>query len=933
MAELPSGTVTFLFTDLEGSTRLWEEHPEAMKAGLTRHDEILRDSIAAHDGHIVKMTGDGVHAVFTDASSALNAAVDAQRAFSEEARDGIGALRVRMGIHTGHANARDGDYFGSAVNRAARLMSVAHGGQIVMSLATEELLRDGDVELVDLGEHALRDLSRPERVFQVACPGLEHDFPPLASLDAFGGNLPVQVTSFVGRDDDVARTVTMLDEASLVTLIGTGGVGKTRLAVQVAAEVVPRFADGAWFCELAAVDDTDAMAQVVASTLGCLQRPGLSLRDSIVEYVRVRELLLVLDNCEHLLDAAGSLASAVVRRCPKVTILATSREALDVAGERVVRVRSLEAPDASADMEAVTASAAVQLFADRAAEAGAVTAWDGVQWAAVGEICRRLDGIPLAIELAAARVASMSPADVASHLDERFRLLTGKRRGQVERHQTLRATVEWSYQLLGDDERAVFDRLGVFVGTFGPPAAAAVAGGDELDAWAVTDALSSLVSKSMLAAETGPDATSRYAMNETLRQYARERLDQTGDTDRWRRAHAEFYASWTRDAGLGLVGSDDVRWMARLRTELDNIRAAVGWALDRDTSEEQELGLRILASFGTAARASADTTLDLLAAHAVPVAEVSLPELRAPVLTLAGYYHWNQGRGEQARTLAQQAMCDGVVADTINPFEAYEAAVIFEMAGGNHAGAMAILDEARASVGTFADTYVEAYFLNLATFEFMAGRTDQARADAERALELAHRIQNKFLLLTAYHSAAWALQRDDPTAALAATEHFLQIYRETDINPRAAGSLLALAGGLRARLRDDTGALEHLHDAVVLDRDAGSRPQLAAALDWALSPLLRAGRPDAAATFLGALTTGALANVANFPGVNTARTRTLERLRSTLGEATTNDLIKRGAALSYDELVDYAVEHLDPPNTNPDGPRHAPQNARSRTHS
>ena len=915
-AALPTGTVTFLFTDLEGSTRLWEQYPQAMKNASARHDEILRDAVADHGGHTVKMTGDGVHAAFSDAPSALHAALDAQRAFSEQTWDEIDPLRVRMGIHTGDADAREGDYFGSAVNRAARLMAVAHGGQIVVSLTTEELVRDGDVELIDLGEHSLRDLSRPERVFQVAHPELEREFPPLASLDAFGGNLPVQVTSFVGRHEEVARIVGMLDEASLVTLTGTGGVGKTRLAVQVAAEVVPAFGDGAWFCELAAVDDGDAMAQLIASTLGCLQRQGLSLRDSIVEYVKVRELVLVLDNCEHLLDDAGAFADAVLRRCPTVRILATSREALDVAGERVLRVRSLDAPDPSASLDDVTASAAVRLFTDRAADAGAETAWDGVQWAAVGEICRRVDGIPLAIELAAARVPSMSPADVASHLDERFRLLTGKRRGRMERHQTLRATVEWSYQLLDDDERAVFDRLGVFAGSFATPAAVAVVGGVDLDTWEVSEALSSLVAKSMLGAETGPDATSRYAMNETLRQYARERLDDVDEIDRWRRAHAQYYASWAHDAGYGLTGPDDVLWMARLRAEVDNIRAAVAWALDRDLPQEQELALRILAPLETVGRATGDATVEQLAAQAVRAAEASRPELRAPVLTLAGYHHWNQGRGEHARSLAQAAMRDGIVAETLNPFEAHEAGVIFEMAAGNHARALEILDEARAALDTVDNLFAQTLFLgSMATFAAMAGRIEHARADAECALELARRLQNRYLLLIAYHSAAWAHERDDPAAALAASEQFLHFHEEFDADPRSAGSLLALAGGLRARLRDDTGALEILGEAVVLDRDQGTRPQLAAAFDWALSPLLRTGQPDVAATFLGALTNGALAGVGNFPGVDAARARTLERVRSTLGEAKTDELASRGAAMTYDDLVDYALHQLDRPDT------------------
>jgi len=915
MAELPSGTVTFLFTDVEGSTRLWEQYPQAMKNASARHDEILRDAIAEFGGHIVKMTGDGAHAAFSDAPSALQAALDAQRAFSEHARDEIGSLRVRMGIHTGHADARDGDYFGSAVNRAARLMSVAHGGQIVVSLTTEELLRDGDVELVDLGEHALRDLSRPERVFQVAHPGLEGEFPPLTSLDAFRGNLPVQVTSFVGRSDDVARILGVLDEAVLVTLTGTGGVGKTRLAVQVAAEVLPGFGDGAWFCELAAVDDGDAMAQVIAATLGCRQHQGLSLTDSVVEYVKVRELLLVLDNCEHLLDDAGAFADAVMRRCPRVKVLATSREALDVAGERVLRVRSLDAPASSATSDELVHSAAVQLFADRCADVGADTAWDARQWTAVGEICRRVDGMPLAIELAAARTASMSPLDIAEHLDERFRLLTGKRRGRVDRHQTLRATVEWSYQLLDRDERAVFDRLGVFAGSFDGPAAVAVASDGDLDTWEVTEAVSNLVAKSMLGAETGPDGTSRYAMNETLRQYARERLDQSGDTDRCRRAHAQHYASWADDAGYGLTGPDDVLWLTRLRAEIDNVRSAVGWALDRHDPKEQELGLSILASL-VEARTARETGLGALSAQAVPAAEASRAELRVPVLTVAAYHEWNQGRVEYARELAHAAMRDGIIATTANPFAPSQAAVAFEMTAGNHALALHILDDTRGALDTLDNLFAQTFFLtSTATFAAMAGRIDDARADAERAAELARRSGNVNLLASSQHAAAWALQRDDPAAALAAAEQYLDLYHESDIAAFAASSVMALAGGLRARLGDDDGALELFHEAIIVGRDQGTRPQLAAALDWALSALTRTGRPDVAATVLGALTRGALAGVGNFPGVDAARARMLDRVRALLGNDETDQLVARGATMSYDELVEYALDHLDRPDT------------------
>jgi predicted ATPase/class 3 adenylate cyclase len=911
MAELPSGTVTFLFTDLEGSTRLWQEAPEPMRGAAARHDAIVRQAIESHDGYVVKTTGDGFHAAFASARDAINAAVDAQLALGTETWEPGVVLRARMGIHSGHAEVRDGDYYGTAVNKAARLMSVAHGGQIVVSLATEELVQDGEVELVDLGEHALRDLARPERMFQVAHDGLAREFPRLSSLDAFGGNLPLQVSSFIGRDDDIARIVEMLGDTSLVTLTGTGGVGKTRLAVQAAAEAVEHFPDGAWFCELAAVDEGDAMAQVVAASVGCVQRAGLSLAESIVEYLKVRELLLVLDNCEHLLDDAGDFADSVVRSCPKVRVIATSREALDVTGERVVRVRSLPAPASSARRDELAASTAVQLFADRAADSGADTAWDDKQWACVGEICRRVDGIPLAIELAAARTTSMSPADVATHLDERFRLLTGKRRGRVERHQTLRATVEWSYQLLEDDERLVFDRLGVFAGTFDAPAAVAVASGDDLGSWDVTEALASLVAKSMLTAETAGDGTTRYAMLETLRQFARERLDDRGETDHWRRAHADHYANSMQEVGWGLLGPEHVLWVGRLRADLDNVRAAVGWALERDASDDQELALRILAPLDEPGRGYPDMGIGALGAQAVPAAQAARPELRVPVLSVAAFYEWNQGRIDRAREIVSEARRDGIVSAVTQPFAPHSGAVVFEMAAGNHVRALEIANEVRDQVDVVDNPYAQAGFLaSIANFVAMAGEFEQARADAERALELARRSRNVAVIAGSLHATAWALQRDDPAAALAAAEEFIDLYRQFDVGVGSVSSAFALAGGLRARLGDDLGALELLHEAAVIARDQGVRPQLAATLDWSLSPLLRMGRPEVAATLLGGLAGGPLAQGGDFPGVAANRSRMLDRVRSILGDAT-DAYVGRGAAMTYDELAEYAIRELE----------------------
>jgi len=916
VAELPSGTVTFLFTDLESSTRLWEELPDAMSDALERHDEILRDAVGAHDGVVLSRMGDGIAAVFVSAPHAVAAAVEVQRRMVAEPWEDTGPLRARMAMHTDEGRMRaPGEYMNQPLNRCARLMAAAHGGQVLLSEATAAVTRGRlpeGADLVDLGEHRLRDLAEPMRVWQVVHPDLADRYPPLRSLDALPGNLPPQLTSFVGRGDELTSIAKALEEARLVTLTGTGGVGKTRLAVQVAAEVVERFAGGAWFCELAAVNDGDAMAQVVAATLGCQQRAGLSLSESVVEYLKVRELLLVLDNCEHLLDDAGDFAEAVVRSCPKVSVLVTSREALEVAGERVVRVRSLPAPAQSSRGRNLLESAAVQLFADRAADSGADTAWDDRQWTAVGEICRRVDGIPLAIELAAARSTAMSPADVAAHLDERFRLLTGSRRGRVERHQTLRATVEWSYQLLDDDARIVFDRLGVFAGTFDAAAAISVAGSDDLlGGWEVTDALASLVAKSMLVPETGPDGTTRYGMHETLRHFARERLDETGDTDRWRRAHAHHYAAAACDTGEGIIGPDHVLWVNRLRADLDNVRAAVIWALERDDPDDQELALRILAPLEGTLRGYHYLALGALAVQGIDAAQTSPPQLRAPVLTLAAYYAFNQGRNQEARALIYDAQRDGIVMDTVDPLTPYSGAVVFEMAAGNHARALQLAADTRPEVETVDNPYSQSGFLGaVACMEALAGHFEQARADAERALDLARRLQNVGVIANALQATAFALQRDDPTAALAAAEEFLDLARTyADVGTTAA-TVMALAGGIRARLGDDTGALTLLHDAVAVARDQGVRPQLTAALDWSLGPLLRTGRPDATATLLGALTHGELADVSDFPNVAESRSRNLQRVRDLLGDET-DAHVARGAAMTYNELADYAMGALE----------------------
>ena len=414
--------------------------------------------------------------------------------------------------------------------------------------------------------------------------GLAGDFEALRSLDAYSTNLPSQLTSFVGRDDEVKTMTTLVRAHRLVTLTGVGGVGKTRLVLRVAAEVLPEARDGVWLCELAAADAEEAVLEIVTRALGVVPRAGMSALDSILDHLRGRDCLIVLDNCEHVLDIAADLTDAILRGCERVRVLATSREGLGIDGEQLRPVRSLPVPDLTTATAALSTDATT-LFAERAAAVAPTFRIDEVNAAPVVEICRRLDGIPLAIELAAARVASLQPTEIAALLDERFRLLTGSRRRAVERHQTLRATVDWSYSLLRDAERTVFDRLGTFVGSFDGPAAQSVVADETVGRFDVLDALGELVAKSMLVAEATPDGTTRYQLLETLRQYALERLEQTGDVDAYRRRHAEHYVTVTAELGRTIYGPDEVRERARLDRETDNLRAAVDWSIDAGESE------------------------------------------------------------------------------------------------------------------------------------------------------------------------------------------------------------------------------------------------------------------------------------------------------------------------------------------------------------
>jgi predicted ATPase/class 3 adenylate cyclase len=600
---LPSGTVTFLFMDIEGSTQLWEQHPQQMRSALARHDTLLRAAIESNNGHVFKTVGDAFYAAFATAPEGLAAALAAQRALQAEPWQKELALRVRMVLHTGTAELREGDYFGPPLNRAARLLAIGHGGQVLLSDVAHELTRDAlppSVTLKNLGEHRLRDLGRPETVFQLLHPDLPPDFPPLRSLDnpELPNNLPRQVTSFIGRDAESAQVKRLLEATQLLTLTGSGGCGKTRLALQVAADLLDRFPDGVWLVELAALTDPALVAQEVASALGLKEEAGKSLVQTLVDQLKARHLLLVLDNCEHLLSACADLADTLIHICPQITLLATSREPLSIAGETTFRIPSLSLPDRAEDStpENLSQYEAVRLFIERASAVAPAFEVTRSNAPALAQICHRLDGIPLAIELAAARIRVLPVEQIAPRLDDRFRLLTGGSRTALPRHQTLRALIDWSYSLLTEQECLLLRRLAVFTGGWMLEAAEAICAEDGLEDWEVLDVLTSLVDKSLVVYEEQA-GEARYRLLETVRQYAQDQLAESGERTRMCVRHRDYFWRFVeqRRPRKG-VYLPETLWLAQLEREHDNLLAALHGC--QAGEEEAEMGLRLAAAMG-----------------------------------------------------------------------------------------------------------------------------------------------------------------------------------------------------------------------------------------------------------------------------------------------------------------------------------------------
>jgi predicted ATPase/class 3 adenylate cyclase len=580
---MTSKPVTFLFTDLENSTPLWEKYPDEMQQASIRHDALMRSAIEQYRGRVVKTTGDGFHAVFESPSDGTAAALDGQLSLAAEPwPTATGPLKVRMGLHTGLSQERGGDYYGLQVNLAARIMGLGYGGQILLSEVTTKLVENSlpqGCTLTDLGEHRLKGIAPVERIFQLCHPNLAADFPPLKSLATFKHNLPRQLSSFVGRTQELMEINRLIKDTSLLTLLGPGGTGKTRLMLQAAEEVIEDYPDGVWLVELAPLTDPELIPERVAAALNVQEQPGQPMLGTLVEYLRRKELLLLLDNVEHLVRECAEFAEYLLKNCSKLKILVTGREALFIAGETTLQIPSLSLPTikGEATPEKIRPSEGVQLFLERAQAVRPDFSLTPQNAASIAEIVLRLDGIPLALELAAARLRMLTAEQIAARLNDRFRLLTGGRRTALPRQQTLQALIDWSWNLLDEQEHVLLRRLSVFSGGWILEAAQAVSGFDPLDEFDVFDVLEQLINKSLVTVQHPLEGETRYGMLESIRQYAQNKLFDAGEGETLRNRHADYFIALVDLYDQQALGPEFYNWLNRFAVEGDNLRAVVEW--------------------------------------------------------------------------------------------------------------------------------------------------------------------------------------------------------------------------------------------------------------------------------------------------------------------------------------------------------------------
>ncbi len=915
MADLPTGTVTFLFTDIEGSTKLWEKSPRAMQVALFRHDALLWEAIEGHGGFVFKTVGDAFCAVFPTALSALESALAAQRGlFSEAWGEEIGVLKARMALHTGTTHERDGDYFGPPVNRVARLLSAGHGGQVLLSSSTQELVRDHvppQTHLRDLGERRLKDLSRPERIFQLTAPDLPSEFPPLRTLETHIKNLPLQATPLIGREREVEAVCALLGspETRLLTLLGPGGTGKTRVGLQVAAELADTFEDGVFFVPIAAITDPALVAPTIARVLGLSEGPQPP-EELLEGYLRDRQTLLLLDNLEQVIEAAP-VVERLLSSAANLKILATSRIPLGLYGEYEFPVPplSLPDPDSLPPLERLTEYEAIRLFVERARAVKPDFSLTEENAPAVVEICARLDGLPLTIELAAARIKLLPPRVLLDRLGNRLKILTGGARNLPERQRTLRNAIEWSYGLLDEGEKLLFGRLGVFSGGATLEAIEAVcdAGGDlPTDAF---DGASSLLDKSLLRQEEGAADEPRFAMLETIHEFASEMLEESVEVEAVRRAHAKYFLDLAEEAEPMLWGAEDAVWLDRLEQEHDNVRAALTWSMEHG---EVELALRL----GGALRwfwnmggyyGEGRNWLEAVLAKEGPASA----QARARALEGVGWLANQQGDLNRAEATAEEGLTLSAEAGLGEVVAAGFQNVLGDAARhrGDYERAVELLEKSLALHRAVNDTRGVAWSLgSLATVSTDLGNYEQAKQLYEEGLVLSRDLGGAELLGAYLISLGYEyLLEGDPERATELNEEAVWLYRK-----RGRKSLLQAALdnlGWSALIKGNHQRSEALfEESLVLCKDLGDKLVGSESIEGLACVAGAGGEAERAAKLFGAAE--ALREATGYQLGTRARSRTesyLATARAQVDVATWSAAWEKGRSMEFEDAVIYAL--------------------------
>jgi predicted ATPase/class 3 adenylate cyclase/DNA-binding CsgD family transcriptional regulator len=929
--------VTLLFTEIEGGVRLWEADHDVMAAASARHDRIVRDEVEACGGRVFKTVGEAHRAVFADPVAALSSAVAIQRAAVAEPWPSGLTIQVCMALHSGTCAERDGDYVGPVVNRTARLLDVGHGGQVLVTAATYALLADrlpGGIGLRDLGEQRLRDLGRAERVFQVTGSGLAEGFGVLRSLDdpALRHNLPSQATTFVGRTAELAELRALVSGGSrLITIAGPGGIGKSRLALQVAADALDGTGDGVWLAELAPVAEPELVTLTTAAALRVSEAPGRPMLDTLIDAVRDRDLLVILDNAEHVLGAVAELADAIIRKCPRICLLVTSREPLGTSGEHVFRVPGLAVPPADlAAPDLLAAFESVQLFAEHAALQRRDFALDEANVASVAAICIRLDGIPLALELAAARLGSVSVSEINARLDQRFRLLTTGNRTAMPRHQTLRALIDWSYDLLNPQEQVVFDRLSVFAGGWTLDGAEAVAVGGDVADWQVLDLLAALVGKSLVQAEVSHGST-RYRLLETVRHYAAERLALRAGSEASavRAAHRDHYLALVENSIARGRGPDEQRWHDRIEAEFDNIRAALAFSITEPGSAEP--GLRLAAGLRNFvfARGHSGEVIEALGAM------LGRPDARQPTRHLALALvancklltHFDRNpdipaMAEEAITIARDLADDALAADALAGLN------WFRFLQGDLPAALARADEAVALArASGSPVRVVVALGHRAVFKAETGELDASRVDYQEVLSLARASgDNSTLAVTLINLGVDQIAAGEFPAALAYLQDALKVADAHGYQHLSAAAEMNL--GFAYLLNRDAVSARRLLVGV-LDRARASGE-----LTWVHSAFLglalaaSADAEPAVAVTLHGAADHQYEQAGQAFDLKESRLRTSDhaRLRDALGEAAFAAAYQQGRALSQADAMALALSTAQPAPAARDAPADGPDN-------